>query len=207
MTRDSERHGASCFEISADGKIRLIRQLDRERAETVRLAIRVEDKAAVSGNQTASGKRTGFSFKLGIVLQIDVPCSSSGTVTIIIEDINDNDPVFSQPFYRRSVPENSKRGTPILTLSADDADKNRSLTYSLDGSSSSVLSSRRNSCRHFFTGPLEMKELVHLDSLSGEMVVAGKIDRERHAWINLTARASDSGTPMRTSLVPVFIQV
>ena len=52
-----------------------------------------------------------------------------------------------------------------------------------------------------------MKELVHLDSLSGEMVVAGKIDRERHAWINLTARASDSGTPMRTSLVPVFIQV
>lgn len=56
-----------------------------------------------------------------------------GTLTIILDDINDHDPVFSQPFYRRSVPENAKRGSPILSLSADDADLNRSITYSLDG--------------------------------------------------------------------------
>jgi len=56
-----------------------------------------------------------------------------GTLTVVVEDINDHDPVFNQPFYRRSVPENSKRGTPILTLSADDADFNRTITYSLDG--------------------------------------------------------------------------
>lgn len=56
-----------------------------------------------------------------------------GTLTVVVEDINDHDPVFNQPFYRRSVPENSKRGTPILTLSADDADLNRTITYSLDG--------------------------------------------------------------------------
>ena len=58
---------------------------------------------------------------------------SSGTLTVILEDINDHDPVFNQPFYRRSVPENSKRGATILTLSADDADLNRSISYSLDG--------------------------------------------------------------------------
>lgn len=54
-------------------------------------------------------------------------------MTIILEDVNDHDPIFIQPFYRRSVAENSKRGAAILTLSADDADLNRSITYSLDG--------------------------------------------------------------------------
>lgn len=38
------------------------------------------------------------------------------------------------------------------------------------------------------------------------MVVSGKIDRERFAWMNLTAKASDSGMPRRSSFVPVFIQ-
>ena len=56
-----------------------------------------------------------------------------GTMTIILEDVNDHDPIFVQPFYRRSVAENSKRGAAILRLSADDADLNRSITYSLDG--------------------------------------------------------------------------
>ena len=156
----------SWFEINAkDGRIRVIHQLDREKAETVRLAIRVEDLAASTAGQTATG-----------------------TLTITLDDINDYDPVFSQPFYRRGVAENSKRGTAILSLSADDADLNRTITYSLDG-------------------PMELLELVHLNGETGELVVSGKIDRERFSWINLTAKAWDSGTPRRSSFVPVFIQV
>lgn len=58
---------------------------------------------------------------------------NAGTMTIILEDVNDHDPIFIQPFYRRSVAENSNRGAAILTLSADDADLNRSITYSFDG--------------------------------------------------------------------------
>ena len=111
-----------------------------------------------------------------------------GTLTIVLDDINDHDPQFNQPFYRRSVPENSKRGAPIVSLSADDSDLNRTITYGLDG-------------------PIELLELVHLNVETGEVVVSGKLDRERFSWINLTARASDSGTPRRTSLVPLIIQV
>ncbi|XP_057365539.1 cadherin-23-like isoform X1 [Daphnia carinata] len=156
----------SWFEINTnDGRIRVVRQMDREKAETIRLAIRAEDVAAATIGQTASG-----------------------TMTIILEDVNDHDPIFIQPFYRRSVAENSKRGAPILTLSADDADLNRSITYSLDG-------------------PADLLELIHLNSETGEVVVSGKIDRERFAWMNLTAKASDSGMPRRSSFVPVFIQV
>lgn len=58
-----------------------------------------------------------------------------------------------------------------------------------------------------FVGPAELLELVHLNSETGEVVVSGKLDRERFAWMNLTAKASDSGTPKRSSFVPVFIQV
>ncbi|EFX87616.1 hypothetical protein DAPPUDRAFT_235424 [Daphnia pulex] len=167
LVRENE-NVTSWFDINTnDGRIRVVRQMDREKAETVRLAIRAEDVAAATTGQTASG-----------------------TMTIILEDdhVNDHDPIFVQPFYRRSVAENGKRGAAILTLSADDADLNRSITYSLDG-------------------PAELLELVHLNSETGEVVVSGKLDRERFAWMNLTAKASDSGMPKRSSFVPVFIQI
>ena len=46
----------SCFEIDESiGIIRVSRQLDREKAETVRLSVRVEDLAAATPDQTASG--------------------------------------------------------------------------------------------------------------------------------------------------------
>ena len=100
------------FEMNSnDGRVRVVRQMDREKAETIRLAVRVQDVAAATHQ----------------------PQTASATLTVVLDDINDHDPLFNQPFYRRSVPENSKRGAPILTLSADDADLNRSLTYGLDG--------------------------------------------------------------------------
>lgn len=47
----------SWFEINtSDGRIRVVRQMDREKAETIRLAIRAEDVAAATTGQTASGR-------------------------------------------------------------------------------------------------------------------------------------------------------
>jgi ABC-type siderophore export system fused ATPase/permease subunit len=48
-------------------------------------------------------------------------------------DENDNNPKFRRPFYRRSVTENSKSGVTIVNVVADDVDKNRTITYSLEG--------------------------------------------------------------------------
>lgn len=58
-----------------------------------------------------------------------------------------------------------------------------------------------------FAGPDNMKKLIHLDNVTGEIVVANKIDHEQFTWLNLTARATDSGVPPRFSLVDLFIQV
>lgn len=57
----------------------------------------------------------------------------TGVLTIIIDDENDNNPVFRKPFYRRSITENSQNGVTIVNIVADDADKNRTITYSLEG--------------------------------------------------------------------------
>lgn len=54
-------------------------------------------------------------------------------LTIIIDDENDNSPIFRKPFYRRAITENSQAGIIILNIVADDADKNRTITYTLDG--------------------------------------------------------------------------
>ncbi|KZC14307.1 Cadherin-23 [Dufourea novaeangliae] len=156
----------SALELNAlDGLLRVVKLLDRERVETIRLGLVVEDLAAVRGIQSALA-----------------------TLYIIIEDENDNNPRFRRPFYKRSVTENSKNGVNIANIVADDADKNRSITYSLES-------------------PRELADLVHLDSETGEMVIANKIDRELYSWLNLTVRAIDSGIPSRSSLSEVYVQV
>lgn len=76
----------------------------------------------------------------------------------------------------------------MTNIIATDVDKNRTITYSLEG-------------------PKEIIELVHLDGESGELVVANRIDHEIYEWLNLTVRATDNGVPSRSSLVDVFIQV
>jgi cadherin 23 len=50
---------------------------------------------------------------------------------------------------------------------AEDADKNNTITYTLDGR-------------------YEITELVHLDSDSGDLIVANRIDHEVYDWFNFT---------------------
>ena len=60
----------SWFEINTtDGRIRVVRQMDREKAETVRLAIRAEDAAAATPGQTASGSLTRLNSRPPSLLQ------------------------------------------------------------------------------------------------------------------------------------------
>ncbi|XP_063360334.1 cadherin-23 [Cydia amplana] len=151
---------------AVDGTLRVVRLLDREKVETIKLVITVEDMAAVAGPQQ----------------------TASATLTIIVADENDNNPKFRRPYYRTSVAENSKNGANIVTVTADDADKNRTMTY-------------------YVEGPEKLLNLMHMESSTGEIVVANKIDHEQQAWINLTVKAVDSGQPPRYAVVDLFIQV
>ncbi|XP_076057455.1 cadherin 88C isoform X2 [Oratosquilla oratoria] len=166
IVKETEYNYTSAFQIDPiDGVVRTERGLDREKVEVLRLAVVCEDLGAETGPQTATT-----------------------TLTVIVEDSNDNDPQFRKSFYRRNVAENAKSGTTIVNVVADDVDKNRSITYLLEGVS-------------------EIHRLIHLDTETGEVVVADRVDREKFPWLNFTIRAEDSGVPPRSSVVDVFVQV
>uniref|UniRef100_A0A665W9S6 Protocadherin-16 n=1 Tax=Echeneis naucrates TaxID=173247 RepID=A0A665W9S6_ECHNA len=48
--------------------------------------------------------------------------SSTATVTVLVEDVNDNEPVFEQQFYNVSIVEHSEPGSCFLQVIATDAD-------------------------------------------------------------------------------------
>ena len=166
IIKQTEYDYMSAFDLNPnDGLIRVVKMLDREKIETLKIGIIVEDIASINGKQ------------------ID-----AGMLSVVITDENDNNPKFQKPFYRRSIVENSQLGTTILNVVATDADKNKSVTYELDG-------------------PEEILNLLHLDAESGEIVVQEKIDHELFQWLNFTIRVIDSGIPPRSSLADCFVQV
>ncbi|XP_055586421.1 cadherin-23 [Uranotaenia lowii] len=166
LVKLSEYDYMSAFMLnSTDGLIRVVKLLDREKMEIIKLGFIVEDIASENGIQTATT-----------------------TLTIVIEDENDNNPKFKNSFYKRSIPENSPHGVPIMSILAYDIDKNKTIRYSLEG-------------------PKDVTNLLHLDAETGEIVVASRIDYEQFRWLNFTVRATDSGFPPRSALTEVFIQV
>lgn len=65
------------------------------------------------------------------------------------------------------MPENSKTGLHIGAVTADDADKNKTVIYSMEGMPDIV-------------------KMVFLDRDNGDITVASKIDHESYTWLNLT---------------------
>ena len=113
---------------------------------------------------------------------------ATSMVKIGVEDVNDNNPVFSEKEYFGFVAENSAVGTKILTVLATDSDTNNTVTYRVAGKRS-------------------VEKLILIDASSGEIVVSNNIDRETFDWLNLTVEATDNGWPARTSFASVYIKV
>ena len=80
------------FSVSANGSVFTAAPLDRELTGEYELVVEASDGA------------------------VD-PRRATVVLTVRLEDIDDNSPVFSQPAYVVSVPENSPVGTVVLQLS------------------------------------------------------------------------------------------
>ncbi|XP_076365612.1 cadherin-23-like isoform X2 [Tachypleus tridentatus] len=166
LVMQSELDLKDTFDINnVDGEVTVVNALDREKAETIKLLLHVKDLAAVSDEQTATA-----------------------TLTVKLDDVNDNRPIFTESSYRHVVTENTKIGFPVFTVAATDADKNRTIFYSLEGSR-------------------EVLSLISVDTKTGQIVVDGKIDRERFSWLNLTIRATDNGIPSLSGTADLQLQV
>ncbi|KAM9849728.1 protocadherin beta-15-like [Aulostomus maculatus] len=101
----------------------------------------------------------------------------SGTVVIhvIVLDANDNAPVFTQAIYATTLKENSPLKTPIITVSATDADEgvNGEVTY------------------EFIRRSDTPGNLFSLDQKTGEIIVSGDIDYEERSKYEVFVEAKD----------------
>jgi len=75
---------------------------------------------------------------------------ASAILIVHVDDENDNDPVFRQKFYKRTVMENSQPGVPIIIVMADDIDKNRTIHYSIEGSNCILLKHKVLYCFKYY---------------------------------------------------------
>ncbi|XP_057705000.1 protocadherin-15 isoform X5 [Corythoichthys intestinalis] len=128
------------FVIGANGSIYTQAPLDRELQSEYELVIEASDGAS-------DPRRTTL------------------TLTVLVADIDDNSPVFSQQTYVVNVPENSPVGTVILTLSATDADLFSNVTYRIKSESA--------------------RRLFSLNAITGELAVLQTLDFENLAALGM----------------------
>ncbi|XP_012697542.3 protocadherin beta-16-like [Clupea harengus] len=102
----------------------------------------------------------------------------SGTVQIYITvlDANDNAPVFTKAVYKSVIPENSKKGTLVTSVSASDADKgsNGEVSYLISNSLDGV------------------SELFYIEE-NGDIILVGELDYEAAKYYQIDIEAVDNG--------------
>ncbi|XP_072812164.1 protocadherin gamma-A2 isoform X15 [Vicugna pacos] len=118
--------------------------------------------------------------------------SGTSRIRVMVLDANDNVPVFTQPEYRVSVPENTPVGTQILTVTATDADEgyNAHVAYILE------------------KNPEETSEIFELKSASGEITITKSLDYEDAKFHEIDIEAQDGpGLLSRTKVIVTVLDV
>ncbi|XP_042793275.1 protocadherin beta-10 [Panthera leo] len=117
------------------------------------------------------------------------PRSGTTTIRIVILDINDNAPQFSQTMYETQAPENSPVGSLIAKVSAGDIDSgvNADLSYS------------------FFDASEDIRETFQINPFSGEIVLIVLLDYELVKSYKINIQAMDGGGLAATCTVLVEV--
>ncbi|XP_023390648.1 protocadherin gamma-A2-like isoform X2 [Pteropus vampyrus] len=118
--------------------------------------------------------------------------SGTSRIRVMVLDANDNAPVFTQPEYRVSVPENVPVGTRILVVTATDADEgyNAQVAYFQEKT------------------PGESSEVFELKSTSGEITITKSLDYEDAKFHEIDIEAQDGpGLLTRTKVIVTVLDV
>ena len=117
------------------------------------------------------------------------PQIQRASLFVTLLDVNDNNPNFKEKLYNVMLQENLPKNTEILIVSAEDADKNRTITYSLEA------------------GSFESLKMLDINPKTGAVVILEKLDYEVQKWLNFTVRAQDNGVPVRSNYVDVVVEI
>uniref|UniRef100_A0A914YF43 Cadherin n=1 Tax=Panagrolaimus superbus TaxID=310955 RepID=A0A914YF43_9BILA len=95
-------------------------------------------------------------------------------VNIIVDDVNDNSPIFTQPYYMIEIPENFYTNNTLITIKATDADENE------------------NGEIYYTIGNNEAMPFI-IDYLTGELKAIKAFDYEKRNWYTVIVRVTDNG--------------
>ncbi|XP_026937292.1 protocadherin Fat 2 isoform X1 [Sagmatias obliquidens] len=116
---------------------------------------------------------------------------SEATVEVLVEDVNDNPPTFSQLVYTTSISEGLPAQTPVIQLLASDQDsgQNCDVSYQIveDGS--------------------DVSKFFQINGSTGEMSTVQELDYEAQQHFNVKVRAMDRGDPPLTGETLVVVNV
>ncbi|XP_035034564.2 protocadherin-16 [Hippoglossus stenolepis] len=114
---------------------------------------------------------------------------AEANITILVEDVNDNAPVFTHDLYQVTLPEHTPPGTAVVTVTATDRDSgdNGKITYSVTSST---------------------QEGFYIDPNNGTLFIShrAEFDPERPS-VSVVIEARDGGSPSLSSLTTVQVQI
>ncbi|XP_054424264.1 protocadherin gamma-A2 isoform X6 [Pteronotus mesoamericanus] len=118
--------------------------------------------------------------------------SGTSRIRVMVLDVNDNAPVFTQPEYHISVPENMPVGTRILTVTATDAD---------EGYNAQVVYFQEKN-------PGKSSEVFELKSTSGDVMIIKSLDYEDAKFHEIDVEAQDGpGLLTRTKVIVTVLDM
>ncbi|KAM4874040.1 cadherin-related family member 3-like [Thomomys bottae] len=122
--------------------------------------------------------------------------STTGSLTVILQDVNDNSPQCSRDIYTFELPENTPVGTLLISLTCKDQDgtfPNNNITYWLmtDTFSNETFTLTNNELK---VGP------AHLD-------YDNPIFSGMHYKYTLLIRVSDKGSPVLSTIITIIVRV
>ncbi|XP_035755124.1 protocadherin-16 [Egretta garzetta] len=118
----------------------------------------------------------------------DTRHETEANLTVIVEDMNDNAPTFSQGFYQVALPEHTPAGSTLLTVSATDPDSgsNGDVTFRLAVPSPDIA----------------------IDPSNGTLFTIRRVEfNTSQPTLDLVVEASDHGSPSLSSWTTVQLQV
>uniref|UniRef100_A0A3Q3Q0K2 Cadherin domain-containing protein n=1 Tax=Monopterus albus TaxID=43700 RepID=A0A3Q3Q0K2_MONAL len=120
------------------------------------------------------------------------PLTSEKTINIVVSDVNDNSPEFSQKPYTFYISENNNPGATIFSLTASDRDEDNNAHISYQ-----ILRNRG--------GENPLTSSLNVNSENGDIVALKSFDFETVKTFQFHVVATDSGTPSLSSNVTVNV--
>ncbi|KAM9740617.1 protocadherin gamma-C5-like [Menidia menidia] len=120
------------------------------------------------------------------------PLSTKKIINVTITDVNDNPPIFTQPYYNVYLKENGVPGSILYSVSASDLDsgENAKISYS-------ILDSK--------VQDVSVSSYVYINSDNGSIYSMHSFDYEKLKVFQIQVQAKDQGSPSLSSNATVHV--